>query len=207
MDLDLLQVFLILQGLTNNNYLVGGCVRDLLLKKTPKDYDIVTDAHYNSLIEIFTDSGWYVQTVGSHFLVCVVYKNGKHYEISNFRKDGFYLDGRRPLSVEAGTIDDDAFRRDFTINALYLNPFSNVIIDPTKSGLNDLKTKTLRFIGRAEDRLKEDNLRAFRFYRFIAKGFKPHKPHLKVVRTMFNDCCKNTNPERVREEMEKIVNL
>lgn len=206
-ELLLLQIFMILKEISKQSYLVGGCVRDMLLGHTPKDYDIVTDALYSDITSFFSDAGWKVSQNGENFLVCCVSKFGHQFEIANFRKDSASGDGRRPDSVQIGTMDEDAERRDFTINALYLDPWTNHWRDPTEFGYDDLRMKRLRFVGKPKQRLEEDYLRAFRFYRFINKGFKPVPSHLRCVREMFNTCVEKTNPERIRSELEKIVGL
>lgn len=203
----LLQAFILLRQHSLETYLVGGCVRDILSNKHPKDFDIVTSVPFETIITEFEQNGWRVQTAGANFLVCVVHKHGVNFEIANFRKDGSYTDGRRPDSVEIGTIHDDAFRRDFTINALYHEPFSDAVLDPTGHGLEDVRTKTLRFVGKPVERLTEDGLRALRFYRFVERGWVPHSKSLRAVREHFNDCVTKTTPERIREELEKIVRL
>ena len=207
MDLLLLEIFTILKSQSNENYLVGGCVRDKLLGLDPHDYDIVTDVPIAVSQPLFEDNGWKVKECGEAFLVLNISKNGHQFEIANFRKDGISLDGRRPESVEIGTIDEDARRRDFTVNALYEDPFTGIILDPTGLGKEDIENKTLRFIGKAVDRIQEDNLRVFRYYRFLAKGFKAERNSIKACRRFFNDVYLNTTPERVRLELEKMVGL
>lgn len=202
--MQLLQVFMILGTKSKNNYMVGGAVRDYLLDKTPNDYDIVTDVPMDTVEKLFTESGWKVSTTGKAFLVVNVSKDGEQYEIANFRKDGVYLDGRRPESVEIGTLDEDARRRDFTINALYMR-LDGTVLDPLDKGNADLKNKILRFIGKPEERIKEDFLRVFRFYRFLAKGYRPDKKSLIACRALFNEAYEKTTPERVRAELEKLL--
>lgn len=205
---NLLQAFLILKGLTDNVYLVGGCVRDMLLGLVPKDYDIVTNVHMDLIEKEFTSNGWKVDATGKQFLVLTISKNGDIYEIANYRKDIGSTDGRRPDSVEIGTLEEDAARRDFTVNAIYWNPFNNQYIFPIKESQEDLSNKVLRFVGKPKDRIKEDYLRLFRFYRFLAtKGFNPHKNSLKACREMFNEAYSKTNPERVRNELERMTCL
>lgn len=205
LDTQILEIFLILRNRSNNNFLVGGCVRDHLMGIDPHDYDIVTDIHMDVLEKDFIEAGWKVKDTGKEFLILNVIKNGNEYEIANFRKDGNYSDMRRPDSVDIGTLEDDAFRRDFTVNALFYEPFSGEILDPTNKGLKDIKSKTLRFVGRAKDRLAEDSLRSLRFYRFLSKGFTPNPKCLRAVRTNFNENMVNMTPERVRMEIEKMV--
>ncbi len=200
----LLIIFSILKNLSSKNYLVGGCVRDFLIKKQPKDFDIVTDVDINTLEIHFRDAGFSVEGSGKEFFVLNIGKKGKNFEISNFRKDIDYIDGRRPQRVEKTDIYEDAKRRDFTINALYLDPFSLEVIDPNGLGLKDLEGRILRFIGNPRDRIKEDHLRIFRFYRFISKGFIPERRSLREVRKLFSTYYSDITPERVREEIEKM---
>lgn len=207
MNADLLQLLLILEPFSKNTYLVGGCVRDELMGLSPKDYDIVTDIPLEVSKPVLIDNGWKVKECGEAFLVLNVSKGGEQFEIACFRKDGVYLDGRRPEAVEIGTIEEDARRRDFTVNALYMNPFTGEVLDPTHLGLQDLENRLLRFIGRPSDRIEEDNLRVFRYYRFLQKGFKAERHSLKACRRYFNDVYLNTTPERVRLELEKMVGL
>ena len=210
-EMQVMQVFLILDGVSKNNYLVGGCVRDMLLNRTPADYDFVTDATLDTVEKAFTEAGWKVSLTGKQFLVVSISKDGEQYEIANFRKDGVSTDGRRPDTVEIGTIEEDAKRRDFTINALYLKPgrftadMLDELVDPTGQGQTDLYNKTLRFIGKPEDRIREDFLRVFRFYRFATKGFRPDQKSLRACRELFNEAYAKTTPERVRMELEKML--
>lgn len=203
--LTLLQAMMLLDNeYSNGNYLVGGCVRDMLLGIKPKDFDIVTKVHMDKVEEIFKDNGWKVDTAGKQFLVMIVSKDGDMYEIANFRTEHGFSDGRRPDKVKIGNMKTDSKRRDFTINALYYCPFRNVIRDFV-GGMKDINSKTLKFVGKPKDRIKEDYLRVFRFYRFLKKGLKPDKRSLKACREMFNEAYEKTTPERVRNEIERMV--
>jgi tRNA nucleotidyltransferase/poly(A) polymerase len=193
---------------SENSCLVGGCVRDILIDKTPKDFDFVTDIPYEELEKLFINAGFTVKEEGKQFLVMIVSKDNVNYEIANYRKDGTYVDGRRPESVEIGTIYDDAERRDFTVNALYFNLTTRRLIDPTTQGLNDIKSKTLRFVGKPKDRIKEDYLRAWRFMRFVSvKGFNPDKTSYKAIKEMWDDIYKKSNSQRVLQELDKIIKI
>lgn len=129
--------------------------------------------------------------------------DGSKYEVVEWE---YEHDGRKPSSVEIGNIYEDAVRRDFTINALYENPLTGEILDPTGKGLSDVKGRTLRFIGNPKDRIQEDYLRVFRFYRFLAtKNLNPDVKSLKACRQFFDEAYKNTTPERVRLEMERLI--
>lgn len=204
----LLEVFSILKAHSDKNYLVGGCVRDILLNKTPNDFDVVTDVPIVDIISLFKDNGWKVQEAGQQFLVCILSKNGNSIEIANFRNDSTYIDGRRPESVSIGTIEEDAERRDISINSLYLNPYNGEIIDPTGNGLSDISNKIIRMNGNPEKRLKEDLLRIMRVYRFSAQfGFTIEKKTLSSCRKHFNEMSKKIPPERIKNEVEKIAHI
>lgn len=201
------EVISILSNLSKESALVGGSVRDSILGHNPKDFDFVTDTNYDTLVENFKKNGFNIKETGKNFLVLIVSKEGEDFEIANFRKDGTYEDGRRPESVDIGNIYDDAERRDFTVNALYFRLHDSHLSDPIGQGILDIKEKILRFVGKPKDRLQEDALRIFRFYRFLAKGFKPASKDLKAVRTLFKDSYSKTDPERARIEIEKMLNL
>jgi poly(A) polymerase len=199
-------IFYLLSIHSDQNYLVGGCVRDGFLGVESKDYDIVTDVPYDVAKDCLSGHGWEVKEAGEQFLVLHVSKEGEQYEIANFRKEGVYLDGRRPSKVEIGNIHDDAVRRDFTINALYENPRTGQILDPTGQGLSDIKSRTLRFIGKPKERIKEDYLRVFRFYRFLAtKGLNADPKSMKACREYFTEAYLKTTPERARMEIERML--
>ena len=115
-----LELMLHLRTLTNqHSLLVGGCVRDLRLGRQPKDLDIVTDANLDEVSKVLSENGWSIDEAGKQFFVLIASKNGQQFEIALFRKDGTYTDGRRPDFVQVGTMEEDALRRDFTINSLY----------------------------------------------------------------------------------------
>lgn len=203
-ELYCLELYLILNNAsTNNTFLVGGCVRDMLLSRIPKDYDIVTEQPISNLEEILVENGWSVSSVGKNFLVLFCSKNGYNFEVANFRSE-FNHDGRH-CQVEKGSIQQDAHRRDFTVNSLYLNPLTGEIIDPTKKGLIDLERKILRFIDNPEDRIKEDYLRIFRFYRLLKElNFSPDKNSLTTCRKFFKTAVDILPAERIRTEIEKL---
>lgn len=196
-----------LSYLSNESYFVGGCVRDVLISKEPKDFDFVTSTPYDTLVKYFTNEGYTVKEKGKQFLVLIISKNEHQFEIANFRKDSTYTDGRRPDSVDIGTIEEDALRRDLSVNSCYVNTKTFTVKDPTGQGIDDINTKTLRFVGNPKDRIKEDKLRVFRFYRFISKGFTPDKRSLQACREHFSEATKTVAPERIRAEIEKIVGL
>jgi len=203
------EVINILKMNSSKSCLVGGAVRNSFLGKKPKDFDFVTDIDYCNLASIFEYRKFKVKETGKKFLVLNVIKDGIEIEIANYRKDGTYEDGRRPEKVEIGNIDDDARRRDFSINAIYYDLTNGIIKDPTGQGIDDMLSKTLRFIGKPEDRIEEDTLRVFRFYRFLHQldGFEAAPKSLKAVRSLFNNVFGKTTPERARIEIEKMAGL
>lgn len=204
----LLQLCLILQPHTEDLYFVGGCVRDTLLGKIPKDYDLVINGDLDIVEKNLLDNDWKVNNAGKQFLVLIASKHGQQFEIAAYRKDGTYTDGRRPDFVDIGTIEEDATRRDFAINSMYMCPFTGKIIDPTGKGLKDLENKVLRFNGKAKDRIEEDYLRIMRMYRFSTQlGFTIEPKALKLCRTYFNTMIATVAPERIRLEVEKMSNL
>jgi poly(A) polymerase len=156
----------IVQGLRREGYkayLAGGCVRDMLLKKPPQDYDIATDARPEEVQRIFGTT----IPVGAQFGVILVMIEGEPFEVASFRHDGPYLDGRRPSKVRYGSLEEDIRRRDFTINGMVYDPIDDRIIDLVE-GRKDLERRTVRAIGAPGERFQEDRLRMIRAVRFAA---------------------------------------
>ncbi len=203
------EVIDLLKTESSESYIVGGACRDALDANisSPKDYDFATDILYDDMERLFTQEGFTVQEVGKKTLVLNISKNGENFEIANFRKDGTYTDGRRPDSVSIGTIVDDGNRRDFTCNALYFNLVTTTISDVSGTGINDCFSKILRPVGNADDRMSEDLLRIMRAYRFIGLGYFPTSKLVKSCRKNFDDMITTISPERIRLEVEKMVNL
>ncbi|BCU79229.1 CCA tRNA nucleotidyltransferase [Luteolibacter sp. LG18] len=178
----------------------GGCVRDGLLGKEPKDYDVATSATPAQVLRLFPGSN----EVGAHFGVVIVKQDGVHIEVATFRTDGSYKDGRRPETVEFSTPPEDAQRRDFTVNGLFQNPVSGEIIDYV-GGLADLKARTLRAIGTPGDRFGEDALRLLRAVRFATVlGFEIEPITWQAIRDHADDLAK-ISPERIRDEFSKLI--
>ena len=148
----------------NKAYLCGGCVRDLLLDRKPKDYDIVTDATPDEVKKIFRRT----IDVGVQFGVVKVLIKKNCFEVATFRSDGEYQDGRRPKNISFSSEKEDALRRDFTINGMFLDPETNTIIDYV-GGIKDLKENLIRTIGIAKERFEEDHLRLLRAIRFACQ--------------------------------------
>lgn len=181
-------------------YFAGGCVRDTLLGKDPKDYDIATNATPAQVEAMFPGA----HTVGAHFGVIVLRSRGAQFEIATFRTDGSYRDGRRPESVEFSTPEEDAKRRDFTVNGLFYDPLENRVIDFV-GGAQDLNDKVLRAIGKPQERFEEDFLRLMRAVRFSASlGFTLEPATWAAVQA----CAPELNRislERIREEFTRMM--
>ena len=155
-----------LQNNGNSAYIVGGCVRDSILGRTPHDWDICTSATPSEMLEIFKDKK-IIETGLQHGTVTVVV-NGEPYEITTYRIDGIYSDNRRPDTVTfTDKLVEDLRRRDFTINAMAYNDEEG-LIDPF-NGMEDIKYKKISCVGCAEDRFGEDALRILRAIRFAAQ--------------------------------------
>src|SRR6186713_1778808 len=123
-------------------YFAGGCVRDLVRGQTPKDIDIATDARPETVQQLFPRT----YAVGAHFGVIVVLQGGLQFEVATFRSDGAYIDGRRPTEVTFATAEEDAARRDFTINGMFFDPEAEQVIDYV-GGRGDLEARVIRAIG------------------------------------------------------------
>jgi putative nucleotidyltransferase with HDIG domain len=181
--------------------LVGGCVRDLLLQREPKDYDVATNARPEHIVAIFPRAG----LVGAQFGVVLVREDDAVIEVATFRRDLDYLDGRRPEGVhfESGP-REDALRRDFTINGLFLDPVTGEQFDYV-GGIDDLRDGIIRAIGDPLVRFQEDHLRLIRAVRFAAGlRFTIEPSTLAAIRT-FAPMIRRVAPERVRDELVRIL--
>lgn len=182
-------------------YLVGGCVRDLLLGVTPKDFDVATDARPDRIMDLFPNSG----RVGAHFGVVLVRDLFEQVEVATFRSDLEYSDGRRPDNVHFETDPaQDARRRDFTVNGLMMDPESGEVLDFV-GGRADLERRMIRAIGNAEERFREDHLRLLRAIRFAARL------HFQIEPETFDAVKRNrasiakVSCERIRDELTRIL--
>jgi len=181
-------------------YFAGGCVRDLVRGQTPKDYDVATDARPEQVQAIFPRT----YAVGAHFGVIVVLDHGFQFEVATFRSDGRYIDGRHPAEVHFSSPEEDARRRDFTINGMFFDPIAGNVIDFV-GGQADLKAKVVRAIGDPAQRFAEDRLRMLRAIRFATVlGFEidPATWHAVVERAT---SIKEISAERIRDEFVKIL--
>jgi tRNA nucleotidyltransferase/poly(A) polymerase len=182
-------------------WLVGGCVRDLLLGRVPKDFDVATSATPDRIQRLFPDA----KPVGAHFGVMLLERAGAQVEIATFRSDQSYSDGRRPDAVRFETRpEQDVFRRDFTINALLLDPFSGEVLDFT-GGRKDLEARLIRVIGDPELRFGEDHLRLLRAVRFAAVlGFQIEPATFAAIRRLA-PLIRRVAAERVRDELTRLL--
>ncbi len=182
-------------------FLVGGCVRDLVMGLTPKDYDISTDATPEQVTRLFPES----IGVGAQFGVMLVPRPEGNVEVATFRSDGRYSDGRHPSEVRySKTPQQDVLRRDFTINGLLYDPVKEQVLDYV-GGQADINARRVRAIGNPYERFSEDRLRMLRAVRFAARlAFTLDASAAEAVRTQAAEI-RQVSSERVRGEILKIL--
>ena len=209
-----------LRTMGHQAYFAGGCVRDLLLGCEPKDFDVATSATPDLVEAAFPRT----ESVGAHFGVVLVIDSRRNdaggeteriaTEVATFRHDGAYTDGRRPDAVRYSTsADEDVQRRDFTINGLLLDPLKFEAGEPLEAcvldfvgGRADLDARVLRAIGDPTRRFAEDKLRTLRAVRFAARlGFTVAPATLAAIRSIASEVPTQVSPERVREELTKLL--
>lgn len=187
------------------SYVVGGCVRDLILGREPHDWDICTPALPGELLVEFEERGYKVIPTGLQHGTLTVNLNGNNYEITTFRRDGKYSDGRHPDTVEfTSDLIYDLERRDFTINAMAYN-VEEGLIDPF-NGYQDIQDKIIRCVGNPNDRFREDGLRILRALRFSCQlNFAIDET---TARAMLDnkELINNVSMERINTEFIKIIN-
>jgi len=181
-------------------YLAGGCVRDMLLGREPKDYDVATSATPDRIIELFRRT----RRVGAQFGVVLVRKGGYWIETATFRTDLSYSDGRRPDAIAFSTPEEDARRRDFTINGMFYDPIEARVIDFV-GGRADLESRTLRAIGEPRHRFREDHLRVLRAVRFAAVYECTIEPATWAAIREMAPSIRTVSAERIREELERSL--
>ena len=178
----------------------GGCVRDALLHRPYPDVDIATSATPDQVQAIFPKAS---DPQGKAFGVIRLRQGDHVFEIATFRVDGPYLDGRRPSSVTFTTAEEDAKRRDFTVNGMFFDPLQDKVLDFVQ-GRADLDSKTIRAIGDPASRFTEDRLRLFRAIRFAVQlGFQIETQTWNALVRLAPES-KTLAPERVRDELVKI---
>lgn len=194
------QVLVTLQSRGHLAYLVGGCVRDMLLGVRPQDWDVCTSALPGQVLEIFPKAS----PTGIKHGTVTVYINSRSVEVTTFRSDGGYADHRHPDAVSfVGDLTADLSRRDFTMNAIALPP-DGLIADPF-GGAEDIEKRLIRCVGVPEERFEEDALRMFRALRFSARlGFAVEGGTMAAIREKA-PLAASLAAERVREELEKIL--
>ena len=181
-------------------YFAGGCVRDRMLGVAPKDYDIATDARPEVVQSLFDET----VAIGAAFGVIMVVLDGEPFEVTTFRADAPYTDGRRPSAVKFGTIHEDAIRRDFTIGGMYFDPSNDRLIDMV-GGMRDLRAGIVRAIGNPYDRFAEDHLRILRAARFAARlDFAIDPPTWEAMKQT-SPLINNIAAERIGVEMVMLM--
>ncbi len=195
------QIVRTLRASGHQAWLVGGCVRDLLSGRKPEDYDVATDAVPDRLIQLFPDA----RLVGAHFGVVLVQRGEAQVEVATFRSDYAYLDGRHPAGVRFETDPrQDVLRRDFTINALLMDPDTGEVIDYV-GGRRDLESRIVRAIGEPAKRFEEDHLRMLRAIRFAARlGFTIEPRTMEAIQALHHKI-RSVSAERVRDELVRIL--
>ncbi len=199
MDRNAKKIVEVLRGQGFSAYLVGGCVRDLLMGLEPKDWDVATDARPEQIIKLFRKT----IPVGAKFGVVIVRMGQKNYEVATFRRDLGYEDGRHPSGVEFSSPKQDAQRRDFTINGMFYDPVKKKVLDFV-GGQADLERGVIRAIGDAEARFAEDKLRMLRAVRFSARFAFPLEEKTAAAVKAHAAEILEVSKERIRDELVHI---
>lgn len=181
-------------------YFAGGWVRDHLMGHPSDDIDIATDAHPEKIIDLFPRT----ILVGFAFGIVVVVMDGHQFEVATFRKDIDYLDGRKPSKIELSSAEEDACRRDFTINGMFYDPIEHVIHDFVH-GAEDIAKRVIRTIGNADERFVEDRLRMIRAVRFAARfEFSIEPETQEAIAANADTLFPAVARERIWQEMTKM---
>lgn len=193
----------IIRRLRSNGFqalLAGGCVRDMLLRRRAKDYDVATDAKPKDVIRLFPRT----LKVGAKFGVVIVLLKDKQVEVATFRTESGYADGRHPAKVTFATAAEDAGRRDFTINGMFYDPLSREVLDYV-GGQADLKKQLIRTIGKPAERFGEDYLRMLRAVRFSTElGFAVEPRTFSAISSSAKNITK-ISAERIAAELEATL--
>ena len=182
-------------------YFAGGCVRDMLLGIHAKDFDIVTSATPDQIEATFEKT----IPIGKQFGVILVEQGGHHFEVATFRSDSGYSDGRRPDAVIFTNAEEDAKRRDFTINGMFYDPVTEEVHDYV-GGQKDLDAHLIRFIGNADQRIEEDHLRLLRAVRFKNQFDFQYEPETyTAIKVHAPLILQKVSTERIRDEVCKML--
>ncbi|MFS4436933.1 CCA tRNA nucleotidyltransferase [Paracoccaceae bacterium GXU_MW_L88] len=184
-------------------FLVGGAVRNLLLGAPRSDLDITTDARPETVMDLAETAGIRALPTGIDHGTVTLLIDKTPYEITTFRRD-VETDGRRAVVAFSDSIAEDAARRDFTMNALYMDR-TGAVHDPTGQGRDDLAARRVRFIGAAEERIREDYLRILRFFRFTAWYGEAIDPEGLAASAALADGLGQLSAERIGAEMRKLL--
>ncbi len=203
---DVIEAMKILHSHGYQAYIVGGAVRDLLLGKSPSDYDIATDATPEEVMKIFEQHGWKAVPTGIEFGTVLVLPPSRSIkiEVTTFRKEMYKEErGRKPIVSWAKSLREDVERRDFTINALAIDIHGNVI--DYVGGVEDLRRGIIRFVGNPDERIREDPLRMLRALRFAAKlGFTIDPETFEAIKRNVEKITR-VSMERIRDEILKAA--
>lgn len=181
-------------------YLVGGCVRDMIMGRPCEDFDIATNALPDQIRSLFPRT----IPVGEQFGVIIVLSGDAAFEVATFRKDHAYHDGRHPETVSFSDEREDALRRDFTINGLFYDPAQDRVIDYVQ-GRQDIRRRIIRTIGNPRERFQEDRLRLFRAIRFASQlGFAIEETTWDALKSLA-DGIRTVSSERIRDELVKTL--
>jgi poly(A) polymerase len=181
-------------------YFAGGWVRDFLMQHPSDDIDIATSASVTQIQALFPKT----IPVGVAFGIVIVVQDQHQFEVATFRKDRGYIDGRRPSSIEPATPEEDAQRRDFTINGMFYDPLENLLIDYIE-GQKDLKKGIIRAIGNPHERFLEDRLRMMRAVRYSSRfNFPIESETLQAILAHSESLLPSVAMERVWQEFKKM---
>lgn len=170
--------------------MVGGAVRNQLMGEKAQDYDFATSASVEEMLALFKSHHYTIVPTGLKHGTLTLVMQGQHFELTTFR---------------GKTFNEDSAHRDFTINAIFYDPMTHQYFDP-QNGVSDLEHKILRFVGKPQERIEEDPLRVFRFFRFFSiLDFFPEEQSWSTSRECFSSALKNVSVERLRDELMKLL--
>lgn len=198
------RIISLLQQSNESAYIVGGCVRDIIMKRTPHDWDICTSASPEKMLKVFGDAAWNIIPTGLKHGTVTVVLDGEPYEVTTYRIDGTYSDGRHPDKVEfSNNLEADLARRDFTMNAIAYSPTEG-LIDPF-FGQEDIRKGIIRCVGDPHERFREDALRIMRAIRFASTlGYRVEQ-NTGLAAIQSAERLSLVSPERISSELMKML--